>query len=215
MFVGSKIHVGQIAGTEVEVIQKTEYPWNGSVAITVNLEEERTFSIHVRIPDRTTSKLYKESPQVHGVKRFAVNGHELTPVIKKGYAVVTREWKPGDRIELELPMEPQRVVADNLVKADRGLVAIKYGPLIYNLETADNGNIDRKLADAALHAEWRSEMLGGVMAISGKWQDGTPMLAIPNFARANRVGPPRDYPTGDEGGRAPDSQPSIESKVWI
>ena len=105
MFVGSRIHVGQVAGTNVEVVQKTDYPWNGSISITVNPEEAKTFSVYVRIPDRTTSKLYKESPQVRGVKRFAVNGHEQTPTIHKGYAVVTREWKAGDRIELELPME--------------------------------------------------------------------------------------------------------------
>ena len=215
MFVGSKIHVGQVAGTNVEVIQKTEYPWHGSISITVNPEEAKTFSVYVRIPDRTTSKLYKESPQVRGVKRFAVNGHELKPSIQKGYAVVTREWKAGDRIELELPMEPQRVVADNRIDADRALVALKYGPLVYNVETADNGNIGRKLADAPLKAEWRPDLLGGVMVISGKWQDGAPMLAIPNFARSNRVGPPHEYPAGDDPVSVPEIDARIDSKVWI
>ena len=106
----------------------------------------KTFSVYVRIPNRTTSKLYTDSPAVRGVKRFAVNGEQVTPKIQKGYAVVTREWKAGDRIELELPMEPQRVVADPRIKADKGLVALKYGPLIYNVEAADNQNIDRKSA---------------------------------------------------------------------
>ena len=118
MFVGSRVNVGQVAGTNVEVIQKTEYPWKGSISITVNPEEAKTFSVYVRIPDRNTSKLYKDSPVVSGVKRFAVNGREEKPTIQKGYAVVTREWKAGDRIELELPMEPQRVVADPRIKAD-------------------------------------------------------------------------------------------------
>src|SRR5580698_10387230 len=150
MFVGSRIHVGQVAGTNVEIVQKTDYPWHGSVSITVNPEEARTFSVYVRIPDRTTSKLYKESPAVSGVKRFTINGKEHTPEIRRGYAVVTREWKPGDRIELELPMEPQRVVADSKIKADVDLVALKYGPLMYNVETADNENIGRKLGDEPL-----------------------------------------------------------------
>jgi DUF1680 family protein len=215
MFVGSRIHVGQVAGTNVEVVQKTEYPWDGSISITVNPEEAKTFSVYVRIPDRTTSRLYKDSPQVRGVKRFAVNGHEQTPNIHKGYAVVTRKWKAGDRIELELPMEPQRVTADSRIKSDVDRVALKYGPLIYNVETADNANIERKLADAPLHTEWRSDLLGDVMVISGKWQDGSPMLAIPNFARTNRVGPPHDYPSDDEVGHSLRSKPSIESKVWI
>ncbi|HET8637788.1 MAG TPA: beta-L-arabinofuranosidase domain-containing protein [Acidobacteriaceae bacterium] len=208
MFVGSRIHVGQIAGTNVEIVQKTDYPWHGSVSITVNPEEAKTFSVYVRIPDRNTSKLYTESPAIRGVKRFAVNGKEEKPVIRKGYAVITREWKAGDRIEMELPLEPQRIVADSRIKADVGLAALRYGPLVYNVEIADNGNnIDRKLGDAPLGTEWRPDLLGGVMVITGKWQDGSPMLAIPNFARMNRVGPPPDYP----------ERPlrSIDSKVWI
>src|SRR5207253_2438594 len=135
MFVGSRIHVGQVAGTGVEVIQKTNYPWSGSVSITVNPEQAKTFSMYVRIPNRTTSKLYTDSPQVHGVKSFSLNGQAMTPKIQKGYAVIKREWKAGDRIELELPMEPQRVVPDERIAADRGTVALKYGPLVYNVET--------------------------------------------------------------------------------
>jgi hypothetical protein len=215
MFVGSRIQVGQVAGTNVEVVQKTEYPWKGSVSITVNPDEAKTFSVYVRIPDRATSKLYRESPRVSGLKRFAVNGQEQAPDIRRGYAVVTREWKPGDRIELELPMEPQRVVADNRIKADAELVALKYGPLIYNVETADNENIDRKLGDSPLRAEWRPELLGGVMVITGKWQDGSPLLAVPNFARMNRVGAPPEYPSDREPVRAPASKRTFDSKVWI
>ena len=215
MFVGSRIHVGQVAGTNVEVVQTTEYPWHGTISITVNPEETKTFSVYVRIPDRTTSKLYKESPRVRGVKRFAVNGQEQTPVIRKGYAVVTRKWKTGDRIDLELPIEPQRVVADSRIKADQDMVALKYGPLVYNVETKDNGTIDRKLGDAPLRAEWRADLLGGVMVISGQWEDGSPMLAVPNFTRMNRMAPPREYPGEAERELAPGSRPFIDSKVWI
>jgi DUF1680 family protein len=215
MFVGSRINVGQVAGTGVEIVQKTEYPWHGAVSITVNPYEAKTFSVYVRIPDRTMSKLYKESPTVRGVKRFAVNGKEQTPVIRKGYAVVTREWKQGDRIELELPMEPQRVVADGRIKADTDLIALKYGPLVYNVEDADNKHVDGKLGDAPLKAEWRPDLLGGVMVITGKWQDGSPMVAIPNFARMNRVGPPPEYPSDRDPDRWRRPKPPVTSKVWI
>jgi len=216
MFVGSRINVGQVAGTNVEVVQKTEYPWHGSVSITVNPEEAKTFSVYVRIPDRTTSKLYKDSPSIRGVKLFKVNGHEHAPVIKKGYAVVTREWKAGDRIELELPMEPQRVTADSRINADANLDSLKYGPLVYNVETKDNSNgIDRKLSDAPLRAEWRPDLLGGVMVITGKWQDGSPMVAIPNFTRMNRVPPPPEYPGDRDPERRRRPKPPIDSKVWI
>jgi uncharacterized protein len=76
---------------------------------------------------------------------------------------------------------------------DLGNVALKYGPLIYNVETADQQNIGQPLSDAPLTAEWRPDLLGGIMVITGKWQDGSPMTAIPNYARMNRVGPPVEY----------------------
>jgi hypothetical protein len=132
--------------------------------------------------------------------------------MRKGYAVVTRTWKAGDRIELEFPMEPQRVEADERIKADLGSVALKYGPLIYSVETADNASFGQKLGNAPLRTEWKGDVLGGVMVITGKWADGSPMLAIPNYARMNRVGAPPAYP--DEGDRRGEMR-DMKSKVWI
>jgi DUF1680 family protein len=233
MFVGSRIHVGKIAGTPVEMVQKTNYPWSGKVGITVNPAEAKTFSIHVRIPNRSTSRLYTETPTVSGVKSFSVNGREVKPRIEKGYAVVTREWKAGDRIDLELPMEPQRVKADSRIQADESMVALKYGPLVYNVETADQPNIEQGLSNAPLTMEWKPDLLGGVMAMHGTWQDGTPMLAVPNYARMNRVDEPKESAAGDPSvnyapgstanagatGASP-SKPrrhnrTVQSKVWI
>ncbi|MGB6194499.1 MAG: beta-L-arabinofuranosidase domain-containing protein [Terracidiphilus sp.] len=212
MFAGSHINVGEVAGTNVEVVQKTEYPWKGAVSITINPEQARTFSVYVRVPDRTTSRLYTDSPAVSGLKHFAVNGEHSRPRIENGYAVVTREWKAGDRIEIELPMEPQRVAADPRIQATLNSVALKYGPLIYNVETADNHSIDAKIDPATpLRAEWRPDLFGGTMVLIGKWTDGSDLVAIPNYARMNRVGPPPAYPED-----APLSAPGkFSSKVWI
>ena len=197
MFVGSRIHVGKVAGTNVEMVQKTNYPWSGKVGITVNPEQAKTFSVYVRIPNRSTSKLYTATPAVSGMKSFAVNGHEVKPRMEKGYAVITREWKAGDRIDLELPMEPQRIKADPRIKADVASVALRYGPLVYNVETADQHSIDQPLGEAPLTTEWRPDLLGGVMTINGKWKDGTPMVAVPNYTRMNRVAPPKEQAAGD------------------
>ncbi|MFT4111297.1 glycoside hydrolase family 127 protein [Silvibacterium sp.] len=199
MFVGSRINVGQVAGTELEMVQATDYPWKGSIAITVNPKESKTFSVFVRIPKRKTSSLYNESPAISGMSSFSVNGKRVTPQIEKGYAIVTREWKAGDRIELELPMIPQRVTADSRIQADLGDVALRYGPLVYNVETADQPHIDQPLGEAPLEAEWRPDVLGGIMAIKGEWKDGSTMVAIPNYARMNRGGAPPPYPTPDGG----------------
>ena len=199
LFIGSRVNVGKIGGTNVEVVQKTNYPWSGAVSITINPEEAKTFSVHVRVPNRATSKLYTAAPAVSGLKRLAVNGRLITPHIEKGYAVITRRWKSGDRIELELPMEPQRIKADPRVKADVNQVALQYGPLIYNIETADQQNLDQPLSNEPLKAVWRPDLLGGVMVLSGKWQDGTSMLAIPNYARTNRSEHQKQEVAGDFG----------------
>ncbi|BCM93353.1 non-reducing end beta-L-arabinofuranosidase [Abditibacteriota bacterium] len=188
MFIGSRINVEKVAGTNVEMVQKTDYPWSGKIGITVNPAQSKNFSVYVRIPNRSTSKLYTTTPTVSGVKSFLVNGKTVKPRIVKGYAVVTRQWKAGDHIDLELPMEPQRIKAASQIKADQGRVALRYGPLVYNVERADQSDLDQPLSATPLKAEWRPNLLGGVMALTGKWADGKPMVAIPNYARMNRVG---------------------------
>ncbi len=193
LFVGSRMHVGEIDGTEVELVQKTNYPWSGQVEITVNPKEARNFSLHIRVPDRSTSKLYTATPTVNGLKTLTVNGHAVKPHIEKGYAVITRDWKAGDTVHLEMPMEPQRVAADHRIKADTGDVALQYGPLVYNVETADAQDIEQPLGKAPVKPEWRPDLLGGVMVLTGTWQDGSKMTAIPNYARMNRVGPPVEF----------------------
>lgn len=232
LFIGGRVDVGNIAGTRVHVIQKTEYPWKGTVAITLHPEEARTFSLHVRVPNRATSKLYTTTPEVSGLKHLAVNGRPATPHIVKGYAVITRRWEPGDTVELELPMEVQRIKADPRIKADTNLLALQYGPLIYNVETADQHDLDLALSNEPLTAEWRPDLLGGVMVITGKWQNGSPMLAVPNFARMNRVPDHRLEVAGDNSiNYAPGAtnnvttttssaprrrrERPVESKVWM
>ena len=140
----------------------------------------------MRVPDRTTSELYTPTPAVSGLKSLAVNGKTVSPKIKNGYAAITREWETGDKIELELPMEIQVVKADEHIAADRGRVALRYGPLIYNVESVDQPNLNLAPDTKSLSTEWRGDLLGGVKVIKGKWSDGSPLLAIPNYARENR-----------------------------
>ena len=168
------------------MVQKTDYPWSGNISITVNPKESKKFTVYVRIPNRTTSELYTPTPQVSGVKLLAVNGEIIHPKIVNGYAVITRTWQTGDKIDMVLPMEVQRIVADKRVAADRGLVALRYGPLIYNVERADQPDINQAIGSERLTAEWRGDLLRGVMTIKGDWADGSPLLAIPNYARNNR-----------------------------
>jgi uncharacterized protein len=215
MFVGSSITVENVAGTDVEMVQATDYPWNGKVAITVNPKQQKNFSVRVRVPQRNVSKLYKGTPEVTGLVSLAVNGTAVKPVLDKGYAVITRLWKAGDKIEAVLPLKAQRVRADERIADTRGKVALRYGPLLYNIEQVDQ-DITKALAkDSPLAAEWRGDLLGGVTVIKGKFADGTQMIAIPNYARTNRdpAAPYETPPTGN-GGARPAPGP-VTSIVWI
>jgi DUF1680 family protein len=212
LFIGSTINVERLAGTDVQLVQKTDYPWSGNVALTVNPRQPKNFSVCLRVPNRRTSELYTPTPEVSGLKSLAVNGKAVAPKIENGYAILTRDWQAGDRIDLALPMAVQRVKADERVAAARGLVALRYGPLIYNVERADQPDLNLALGSEPLTTQWRGDLLQGVLTIKGKWSDGSPLVAIPNYARNNRA-PASGGPVAAGPGRGRFGEPA--SKVWL
>ena len=188
LFIGSTVTIEDVAGTDVEMVQATDYPWSGEVSITVNPAAAKKFSIMVRMPNRSVSNLYTASPECNGITSISVNGSAITPAVKKGYAVITRKWKAGDKIALTLLMKIQRVKGSDRIAATTGRVALRYGPLIYSAESIDQ-DLDNVLNPAApLATEWMKDFLDGVIVIKGAWADGAKLTAIPNYARNNRTG---------------------------
>ena len=186
--IGSRVTVDKLGGTAVEVTQTTDYPWDGKVALTLNPATPATFTLKLRVPQRHPSTLYANTPEAPGLTSFTVNGQPMTPLMDHGYAVVAREWHAGDRVELDLPLPVQRVKASDKITATSGRVALRRGPLVYNLESVDQ-DVEAVLApDAPLTTDWQPNMLDDVMVIKGTFQDGKPLLAIPNYARLNRGG---------------------------
>ncbi len=215
LFIGSTINVGNVAGTNVQMVQKTDHPWSGNVSITVNPETPKRFKVYVRMPNRTTSDLYTPTPEVKGSESISTSASSAQQIytVEKGYAVFDRHWKAGDKIDLVLPMQIQRIKADERVAADVGRVALRYGPLIYSAERVDQ-DLDKVLSpDVALTTEWKPDLLDGVMVIKGKWADGSDFMAIPNYARDNR-------PVASDASSAPAAAGArrdrgINSIVWI
>jgi DUF1680 family protein len=213
LFIGSTATVEKVGGTDVQVVQATDYPWSGKVSITVNPKKNRSFTVFVRIPNRATSELYTGSPEVSGITSFSLNGKSVEPTLNRGYVTLTRKWHRGDRIQLEVPMQVQRVKASDKVAADLGRVALRYGPLVYNAETADQSDIEKPLdRQGALTTEWRGGLLDGVMVVKGKFVDGSPMTAIPNYARNNRPAKSAGPDATNEGANRGSSGSSI---VWL
>ncbi len=103
-------------------------------------------------------------------------------------------------------MKVQRIKASDKIEATKGQVALRYGPLIYSAERVDQDLNNVLSPESALTAEWKGDLLGGVMVIKGTWADGSELMAIPNYARGNRD--PSDQ--NDRRGRG-----TISSSVWL
>jgi DUF1680 family protein len=223
LFIGSTATIADIAGTDVQMVQKTNYPWDGKVSITVNPEVSKNFTVKVRVPNRSVSTLYKSTPEIGGIKSFTVNGQAASTAIDKGYLTVTRQWQKGDKIDVEFPMGVQRIVADERVKADNGMVCLRYGPLIYSFESVDNGPLNKPVAgNSPLTAQYVPDFFKafgdapeGATIIKGKFADGSELTAVPYYARLNRLAPGAPaVSTAPASGRGTPNRYG-QSQVWI
>lgn len=187
LYIGGRVHVGEVAGTPVELVQKTDYPWSGDVSITINPQTPREFGVKVRSPKHSVSELYSCIPESDGITAISVNGEEIRPTMEKGYAVIRRTWTAGDRIDLVLPMSVQRIKGVDEIEATRGRVALRRGPLIFAVEEVDQDPDSVLPPDARLRAEWKEELLGGTAVLTGSWADESPLTAIPYYLRNNRA----------------------------
>lgn len=188
LYIGSVVTLPDAAGGALRLEQTTEYPWHGKVTLTVHPAARRAFTLHLRVPNRQTSWLYTNTPPCAEVLSVAVNGKPVKTAVREGYVSLKRTWEAGDRVELELPLPIQRIKADERITANRGRVALRRGPLLYNVESVDQHLESALLPATPLTTEWRPDLLGGVIIIKGTWASGAPLVAIPNYARLNRGG---------------------------
>lgn len=206
LLIGGKVTV-KTADNEVTLSQETDYPWQGDVRITVDPQKEDSFAVRVRVPGwaqnrPVPSDLYAFVKKVPDRVSLKVNGKQAPLELRKGYAEIARRWKKGDTIELHLPMPVRRVVSHPMVKTNQGRVAIQRGPVVYCLEGPDNDGSVLDLVipdDAELTAQFRGDLLGGVVTVAGRARTAKRTLdgrivpdssrsftAIPYYAWAHR-----------------------------
>ncbi|KGM45070.1 glycoside hydrolase family 127 protein [Neobacillus niacini] len=185
-------------GQQIIFKQKTEYPWNGSIAIKINLDKPDIFGVKLRIPDWCKrAKLIVNNEEI-----------EIAGKLEKGYVRIEREWKNNDSIELELYMPIERMYSHPNVRQNANHVAIQKGPIVYCLESIDNVDSLHKLSltkEGILTSIYDETLLGGVVKIVGgaeladdlKWEDKLystdkprnkpfQITAIPYYAWDNR-----------------------------
>ena len=185
-----------VAGTRVRVSERSNYPWSGEVAISLDPEAPAEFDLRLRIPGWCKSW------------RLTVNGAPISADPLDGYIIIRRRWGPGDKIALTLEMPPERVYAHPAVIMDAGRVALRRGPLVYCVEEADNpGGFVQRLRiahDTELNATTRADLFGGVVTLTAAGQAVLPddwhdlyrteaprevpakLTAIPYYLWANR-----------------------------
>ncbi|HEU4574268.1 MAG TPA: beta-L-arabinofuranosidase domain-containing protein [Chitinophagaceae bacterium] len=142
LFVGSNTAV-KLAKTDVELVMQTNYPLDGTVRIAVNPVKKVKFGLHLRIPGWAMGQpvpgdLYHFQNFQSMPVTIRINGKDQPIHPENGYAVIEREWKKGDIVEYQIPMQVNRIAANPAVKADNGRFALQRGPLLYCIEGADN-----------------------------------------------------------------------------
>jgi len=197
LFISSQARLSTIGG-EVVIKQETDYPWSGTVRISVDPDTDGSLlSLGIRIPSWTgkapfAGGLYRYITSPDKRMRIKVNGKRAQVRTANGFAFIERNWNRGDVVEISLPMEPRFIEARDEVEADRGRVAVGVGPIVYCLEEADNGPVRDLTVDHNTKVEFTFEpdLLGGVGTLTFKAKapsgEEKKVKAIPYFSWANR-----------------------------
>ncbi|MEO6223711.1 MAG: beta-L-arabinofuranosidase domain-containing protein [Vicinamibacterales bacterium] len=204
LYVDSEATV-KIGAATVHVTQKTNYPWDGKVALDVTSDRPVNFTLKMRAPGWVS-----DSPFGTDLYRFVTPAKEQPTwgvFDSGGQGVPTGGWfsvnvsispaavaqRVPVRAHVNLPMTVRRIVAHANVKDDIGKSAIQRGPVVYAIEGVDNGAAltDLAIPMASVFTEnFRADLLGGVQTLTTtvKGADGATrtVTAIPYFAWANR-----------------------------
>jgi DUF1680 family protein len=196
-----------LTSTDVTLEQKTNYPWEGDVEISVTPQKAAEFELRVRIPGWSVNNpmpggLYSFIDQLKEQPTISVNGKPVKYSTDKGYALLKRKWKKGDAVSIHFPMAVRRIQARPEVTADVNKYTYQRGPLVYCAEWPDNA--DKKVLNlvipdnATVKATFDSVFFNGMYVLEAngkaamrasatetKTKD-VPVKLIPYFSWAHR-----------------------------
>ena len=150
----------------VSLKQETDYPWDGTVNITVTEapkpRKKKAFSLFLRVPEWCSKAT------------LTVNGETIPGEWKANtYAEVNRIWKVGDQVQWVMEMPVRLLEAHPLAEEIRNQVVVKRGPLVYCLESMDiegGKRIDDVLIPSDICLEPKKITIEGspIVALEGK-----------------------------------------------
>lgn len=173
----------------VKVVQTTQYPLDGKILLKVDPVMEDAFTIKLRIPSWARNQalpgdLYSYLGTEFNRSWIEYDGKKIFAEGDQKYFIITKNWKKGDQVRIEFPMQVRKVAANEKVEVDHGKVALEYGPLVYAVEEIDNQQrFDAvSVTDSDLfEVKKEVSLLGGVNVIENK-----KLKAMPYYAWSNR-----------------------------
>lgn len=173
LYGGSVLDTQLADGSPIKLRQQTNYPWDGTIQITIEKAPAGQTALFLRIPGWA-----KEA-------QLEINGKPAEEMPKpQSYFRIQRRWTAGDHVRLILPMPVQLIEAHPFVEEVRNQAAVKRGPIVYCLESADLMENVRPMEIAICrHQHFTSRfdpsLLGGVAVLEGAalhqagppWQD--------------------------------------------
>ena len=150
LYAANNLDTSWIDGGRIRLKQETDYPWDGAVKLTLAEAPDRPITLKLRIPGWVRE----------GAASLRVNGRAVDASLKSGaYAEVKRTWKSGDVVELNLKFGADLWESNPLVEETLDQVAVKYGPLVYCVESNDLPSGVR-LQDVALSLDGKHRLFG-------------------------------------------------------
>jgi uncharacterized protein len=182
-----------VSGTPLALSMESEMPWGGRTQITISSANDVRGTVKLRIPGwarnrPVPSPLYAYADASTAGVTIAVNGQSVNAAPdERGYVSIDRVWKRGDRIEISLPVETRRVVADSRVADTRRRTAIERGPIVYCAEGLDvqgGRALDLLLEPTArLEASREGGFYDGVTVINTTARDVRDTAALPRTVK--------------------------------
>lgn len=125
-----KAKAGPGKGTDVAIVEATNYPFAESISFTVSPTKSVAFPLYLRVPDWCATA------------KVTVNGKAQQVTAKaQSWIVLERTWKAGDKVVLSLPMS----LSVKTWTGNKDSVSVKRGPLWYSLKIGEEW---RKYGDA-------------------------------------------------------------------